>query len=66
MIKVIYKRFEIATLGRQEEKQQIAIMQLNKLLEILIQRQEPIIKLKNLTRLLIRLIKTKKLPFGLE
>ena len=61
MIKALYKSFEIATLGKQKLNKSINIERLNRLLELLMKRQELEVKFKNFSLLLVRLIKQSKL-----
>lgn len=66
MIKSSYKNFEIATLAKQMARQTEHALRLNKLLEILIKREEPVTKLKNLFNLIIELKNQCKLPKVLQ
>ena len=53
MIKASYKDFELSTIAKNNLEKSINIERLNRLLELLMKRQEPIAKFVNLTRLLL-------------
>ena len=65
MVKASYKDFELSIIAKNKLEKNINIERLNRLLELLMKRQEPIAKFMNLTRQLLYLLKKRKLPLML-